>query len=83
MKNKNICEKKSRSVKSLRYMDEFFTLTNDFLPLESCQLYINVKYKANNSCKIEAAIQRCSVKKVLLKILQNLQENACARVSFQ
>ena len=30
----------------------------------------------------KAAIQRRSVKKVLLKISQNLQENTCARVSF-
>ena len=28
----------------------------------------------------EAVVQRCSVKKVLLDILQNLQENTCARV---
>ena len=28
-------------------------------------------------------VSRCSVKKVLLKILQNSQENACARVSFR
>ena len=27
-------------------------------------------------------VQRCSVKKVFLKILQNSQENTCARVSF-
>ena len=30
----------------------------------------------------KAAIQRCSVKKVFLKISQNSQENTCARVSF-
>ena len=30
----------------------------------------------------EALIHRCSVKKVFLKILQNSQENTCARVSF-
>ena len=30
-----------------------------------------------------AGVRRCSVLKVLLKILQNSQENACARVSFQ
>ena len=30
----------------------------------------------------EALIQRCSVKKVFLKISQNSQENTCARVSF-
>ena len=30
----------------------------------------------------ETVVQRCSVKKVLLKISQNSQENTCARVSF-
>ena len=30
----------------------------------------------------EVVTQRCSVKKVLLKILQNSQENTCTRVSF-
>ena len=30
----------------------------------------------------EAAIQRCSVKKVFLKISQNSQENTCARALF-
>ena len=30
----------------------------------------------------EAVVQRCSVKKVFLKISQNSQENTCARVSF-
>ena len=30
----------------------------------------------------EALVKRCSVKKVLLEILQNSQENTCARVSF-
>ena len=30
----------------------------------------------------EAVAQRCSVKKVLLEISQNSQENICARVSF-
>ena len=32
--------------------------------------------------KTEAVAPRCSVKKVLLEILQNSQENTCARVSF-
>ena len=31
---------------------------------------------------IEAVVQRCSVKKVLLEISQNSLENACARVSY-
>ena len=30
----------------------------------------------------EAVVQRCSVKKVHLKISQNSQENTCTRVSF-
>ena len=30
----------------------------------------------------EAVVQKCSVKKVFLKILENSQENNCARVSF-
>ena len=32
--------------------------------------------------KTEAVVQRCSIKKVFLKISQNPQENTCARVSF-
>ena len=32
--------------------------------------------------KIEAVVQRCSVKKLFLKISQNSQENTCARVFF-
>ena len=31
---------------------------------------------------IIAVVQRCSVKKLFGKILQNAQENTCARVSF-
>ena len=31
---------------------------------------------------IEAVVQRCSVKNVLLEISQNSQENTCARVSL-
>ena len=30
----------------------------------------------------EAVVQRCSVKKVFLKFLQNSQENTCARICF-
>ena len=31
---------------------------------------------------LEAVVQRCSVKKVLLEISQNSQQNTCTRVSF-
>ena len=51
-------------------MDEFFFRTNDISLLESCQLYINATYQPSSCCKIEAANQRCSIKKVFLKILR-------------
>ena len=31
---------------------------------------------------VQAVTQKCSVKKVLLEILRNSQENTCARASF-
>ena len=34
------------------------------------------------SCKSEAVVQWCSVKKMLLKISQNSQENTCAKAFF-
>ena len=40
-------------------------------------LYLSVLKK-----RTEAVAQRCSFKKVFLEILQNWQENTCARVSF-
>ena len=80
---KAIEKKKSKSVKSVRYMDELFCRTNDFWLLKSCYLYIIAKYEASNCCKIEATIQRCSVKKVFLKIFQNSQKNPWTRVSFK
>ena len=33
-------------------------------------------------CFLEAVVQTCSLKKVFLEMLQNSQENTCARVSF-
>ena len=38
--------------------------------------------KVDNLRVVEAVAQRCSVKKVLLEIFQNSQENTCAGVSF-
>ena len=40
------------------------------------QIIIQLNYDS------EPAAQRCSVKKVFLKVSQNSQENTCARVSF-
>ena len=50
-------KKKSKSLKFLRHTDDFFFPTNNFQLRESWQLYIIVKYKASNCCKIEAVIQ--------------------------
>ena len=80
MKKEISAYKKSKSVKSLKYMDEVFFPTNDFSQLESCQLYMTANYKPSNCCKIETVIQRYYIKNVLLKIFQNSQENLCARV---
>ena len=45
--------------------------------------YIISKVLSQQLFKIEAIIQRSSVKKVYLKILQNSQENPCASLLFQ
>ena len=52
------------------------------MKVESCQLYIIANYKTSNCCNTKAVIQRCSMKKVFLKFLQNSQENPSSRVSF-
>ena len=39
-------------------------------------------YLSVSKQRTEPVAQRCSLKKVLLEILQNSQENTCARVSF-
>ena len=42
----------------------------------------NSRVKLMRSQESEAVVQRCSVKKALMKISQNSQENNCATVSF-
>ena len=49
------------------------------LKFTSC---VQVKPATSLKHKPEAIIQRCTVKKVFLEILQISQENTCARVSF-
>ena len=70
---------KSKSVNSLRYLD--FVSRR----MTSCYFasYIISKVLSQQLFKIEAIIQRSSVKKVYLKILQNSQENPCASLLFQ
>ena len=45
-------------------------------------VFIFHKNGENNQQGSEAVVQRCSVKKGVLKTSQNSQENNCARVSF-
>ena len=59
----------SNSVKPLKYMNECFSLTNDFELLESCHLYIIAKYKASNCCKKRNSHSEAFRKKGVLKNL--------------
>ena len=63
-KNEKDEKKKSKSVKFLRYMDEFLSqlMTSHYLKVTS--YYIIAKYKARNCCKIWPVIQRCCLKNV-------------------
>ena len=46
------------------------------------KIYVIMKLSIFLNTDTEAILQRCSVKKVFLEILQNSQQNTCARVSF-
>ena len=52
--------------------------------MESLKSKQNPYCKDKNLCYIysEAVDQRCSIKKLFLKISENVQKNTCARVSF-
>ena len=52
-------------------LHEFDQLINSFMLHEFDQFILR-----------EAVVQACSVKKVFSDVLQNSQENICARVSF-
>ena len=52
-------------------------------PLTATRNFIKKsQYEQARTNSSEAVTQKCSVKKVLLKISQNSQENTCARVSY-
>ena len=53
----------------------YFSFENIFI----LKHYLNCAFKQNT----EAVVWRCSLKEVLLKILQNSQENTCARFYFE
>ena len=51
--------------------------------LKACQLFgMSAIGRFHCSSHFRSSHRRCSIKKVLLKISQNSQESACARVSF-
>ena len=50
-----------------------FYNTSEFKKMQKCFLKVQ---------RLEAVIQRCSVKKMFLEISQNSQKNTCARASF-
>ena len=54
-------------------------LVQGFILTEVPQFYLNFRRLVGFS---EAVVRRCSVKKVLLEISQNSQENTCAKASF-
>ena len=53
-----------------------------FLRNDKVVFVIPVLHYDKQQSRGEAVVQRCSVKKLFLKILQNSQENTCLRVSF-
>ena len=66
------------------YLDSQLSLSLSlFLSLSlSLSLYFFTIGNYNKKIPREAVAQRCSVKRVILEIVQNSQENTCARVSF-
>ena len=55
-----------------------FNLSSRYLLISAHFLWISWKNQKN----FKSSHQKCSIKKVFLQILQNSQENTCARVSF-
>ena len=53
-----------------------------YLPSSNVLRKISNRVLKSSFAMTEAVVWRCSAEKVFLEILQNLQENTCARVSF-
>ena len=49
-----------------------------YLSIDKCKYFTSLL----SECNTEAVVRRYSVEKVFFEILQNSQENTCARVSF-
>ena len=53
-----------------------------YLPSSNILRKISNRVLKSSFAMTEAVVRRCSVEKVFLEILQNSQENTCARASF-
>ena len=61
---------------------EYITITSSEEALKVCELNFFQEILTESSVTSEAVARRCSVKKVFLEILQNLQENTRVRTSL-
>ena len=59
-----------------------FFLLSHFSVVEEHELSESTSHLLRVPLTLEVVVQRCSVKKVFLKISQNSQESTCTRVSF-
>ena len=59
-----------------------FVKLSQKLTIHCIAMILFVCLRHGETLQPEAVVRRCSVKKMLLKILQNPQENTCARVSI-
>ena len=88
MSSCEICESfKNTYFEEYLQVTVFFLVKSVSISIKSTDRYLylhpdHIKRSAVYSQSSEAVAQSCSVKKVLLKISQNSQENSCARVSF-
>ena len=81
-----------RNLKRSRLLEEYIhekrrkfdneAIENDFVRSYLVTTTAIINSKTSRKPSSEAGVQRCSVKKVFLKISQNSQENTCTRVYF-
>ena len=63
------------------HLPTFFCIVRWIFTWEYFRTFYCVKIKPTYYYSTEAVVRRCSVKKMFLEILQNLQENTCTGVS--
>ena len=74
--------------KGYKLLEDFKRCKGEYLPefyLEPCQTFtklLSIFVKFSIFGRVRSSHRRCYIKKVFLEILQNSQENTCARASF-